>query len=70
MLALPSKYHGLIAKLITAQMKKPFRTVRYLGNRAAISFPAGSEFSKIELNIAEYEKQAAIRKHPARLPGV
>ncbi len=53
MLAEPSRYQGFIAKLTTAQIKKPFRTVRYLGNRAAISFPAGSEFSKIEENIAE-----------------
>ena len=49
----PSKYQGFIANKITAQMKKPFRTVRYFGKRAAISFPAGREFSKIEEKIAE-----------------
>ena len=49
----PSKYQGFIANEITAQMKKPFRTVRYFGKRAAISFPAGREFSKIEEKIAE-----------------
>jgi hypothetical protein len=36
-----------------AQMKKPLRTDRYLGKRAAMSFPAGREFSKIEEKIAE-----------------
>lgn len=49
----PRRYQGLIANEMTAQMKKPFLTVRYLGNRAAISFPAGSEFSKMEEKIAE-----------------
>jgi hypothetical protein len=38
---------------MTAQMKKPLRTDRYFGKRAAMSFPAGSEFSKIEEKIAE-----------------
>ena len=34
-------------------MKKPLRTVRYLGKSAATSFPAGREFSRIEEKIAE-----------------
>lgn len=70
MLAEPRRYHGLIAKEIIAQMKKPLRTEIYLGKRAAISFPAGREFSKIDENIAEYVKQAAIKKQPARLAEV
>lgn len=49
----PRRYQGLIAKEMTAQMKKPFRTDRYLGKRAAMSFPAGREFSKIDEKIAE-----------------
>ena len=52
MLAEPSKYHGLMAKEMTAQMKKPFRTVRYLGKSAAMSLPAGREFSKMDEKIA------------------
>ena len=52
-LALPSKYQGLMAKLTTAQIKNPFLTVKYFGKRAAISFPAGREFSKMELKMAE-----------------
>jgi len=70
MLAEPRRYHGLMAKDTMAQMKKPLRTDRYFGNRAAMSFPAGSEFSKIEEKIALYAKQAAMKKHPARLPVV
>ena len=49
----PRRYHGLITNEMTAQMKKPFRIVRYLGKRPAMSFPAGREFSKIEEKIAE-----------------
>ena len=50
--SLTKRYHGLIAKETIAQIKNPFLTVRYFGNKAAISFPAGSEFSKIEEKIA------------------
>ena len=39
----------------------------YLGNKAAKSLPAGKEFSKMELKMAEYAKQAAMKKQPARL---
>jgi len=39
-LADPRRYQGLMAKEIMAQMKKPLRTDRYLGKRAAMSFPA------------------------------
>ena len=53
MLAEPSRYQGLIANEMMAQMKKPLRTERYFGNSAAMSFPAGSEFSKIDEKIAE-----------------
>ena len=70
MLAEPSRYQGFMAKEMTAQMKKPLRMERYLGKRAAMSFPAGREFSKIEEKMAEYVKQAAMKKQPARLPGV
>lgn len=66
----PRRYHGLIANETTAQMKNPFRTVRYFGNRAAMSFPAGKEFSKMDEKTAEYAKQAAMKKHPALLPDV
>jgi hypothetical protein len=52
-LAEPRRYQGLIAKLTTAQMKNPFRTERYLGKSAAMSFPAGREFSKIDEKMAE-----------------
>ena len=48
-----SRYHGQMAKDSTAQMKKPRLTVIYLGARAAMSFPAGIEFSKIEENTVE-----------------
>ena len=51
--ALPSRYHGLMAKEMTAQMKKPVRIVMYFGSSAARSFPAGSEFSKIEEKMAQ-----------------
>lgn len=50
--ALPRRYHGLIRKLITAQMKKPVRTVIYFGKSAARSLPAGREFSKMEEKMA------------------
>lgn len=69
-LAEPSKYQGLMAKETTAQIKNPLRTDRYLGKRAAMSLPAGREFSKIEEKIAEYAKQAAMKKQPARLADV
>lgn len=49
----PSRYHGLMANDMTAQMKKPLRMERYLGKSAAISFPAGREFSKMEEKMAE-----------------
>jgi hypothetical protein len=64
--ALPRRYHGLMMNETAAQIKKPLRTVRYLGNRAAMSLPAGREFSKIDEKMAEYPKQAAMKKHPAR----
>jgi len=51
-----------MAKDTTAQMKKPLHTVKYLGNRAAMSFPAGREFSKMEEKMAECAKQAAMKK--------
>lgn len=66
----PRRYQGFMANEMAAQMKKPFCTVKYLGNKAAMSFLAGSEFSKIEEKIAEEEKQAAIKKHPALFPAV
>ena len=53
MLAEPRRYQGLMAKEMTAQIKKPLRIVRYLGKRAAISLPAGREFSKMEEKMAE-----------------
>lgn len=40
MLAEPRRYQGFMANEIMAQMKKPLRTVRYLGKRAAMSLPA------------------------------
>jgi hypothetical protein len=33
-------------------MKNPFLTEMYFGKRAAMSFPAGNEFSKIEEKMA------------------
>lgn len=66
----PSKYHGLMAKDTTAQMKKPFRMVMYLGNKAARSLPAGNEFSKMEEKIAQYTNMSAMKKHPARFAAV
>lgn len=70
MLAEPRRYQGFMAKDITAQIKNPLRTLRYLGKSAAMSFPAGREFSKMEEKIAEYAKQPAMKKQPARVPEV
>ena len=47
------RYQGQIAKDKIAQMKKPLFTVMYLGARAAMSFPAGMEFSKIAEKMVE-----------------
>jgi len=52
-LALPRKYQGLIRKVMMAQTYMPFRTERYFGKGAAMSLPAGSEFSKIAEKRAE-----------------
>jgi len=41
--------------------------VIYFGKSAARSFPAGSEFSKIEEKMARYANMAAIKKHSALL---
>jgi hypothetical protein len=35
-----------------------------------MSLPAGREFSKIEEKMAEYVKQAAMKKQPARFAAV
>ena len=51
--AVERRYHGQMAKESTAQMKKPRLTVMYLGARAAMSLPAGIEFSKIAEKIVE-----------------
>jgi hypothetical protein len=51
--AVERRYQGQMAKDRTAQMKKPRLTVMYLGASAAISFPAGMEFSKIAEKIVE-----------------
>jgi hypothetical protein len=59
------RYHGLIATVIMAHTKNPLRTVMYRGNSAAMSFPAGKEFSKMEEKMAQYTKQAAMKKQPA-----
>ena len=51
--ALPRRYHGLMMNDTAAQTKKPLRTVKYFGNKAAMSLPAGREFSKIDEKMAE-----------------
>ena len=53
-LAEPRRYQGLMAKEMTAQMKKPFRTVRYLGKRAAMSFPA----LEVDLQVSHWLRRA------------
>jgi hypothetical protein len=47
---LPSKYQGLIACKVTAQMKN---SVMNFGKRAVRLLPAGREFSKIEEKVAQ-----------------
>lgn len=51
--AVERRYQGQTAIESTAQMKKPLLTVMYLGASAAMSFPAGMEFSKFEEKIVE-----------------
>lgn len=51
--AVERRYQGQMAKERIAQMKKPRLTVMYLGARAAMSFPAGMEFSKMAEKIVE-----------------
>ena len=51
--AVERRYQGQMAKERTAQMKKPRLTVMYFGARAAMSLPAGMEFSKIAEKMVE-----------------
>ena len=62
--ALPSKYQGLMAYEMTAQMKNPLFTVMNFGKSAARPLPAGREFSKMEEKIAQYANTSAMKKHP------
>ena len=51
--AVERRYKGQMAKDSTAQMTNPRLTVIYLGASAAMSLPAGMEFSKIAEKIVE-----------------